>query len=1014
MSVETKLTVRGLARDPSAFAADAAGLLRRAENIVVRSEGVAESRPNFDLLREDTGSDTSPRSLFDFGGSVVSIESDGTFTTWKAKTEIGTLTPPIAGAWQPPNYDPDETSFAKSRGNLYLSGLFGPVALEGASGPGRFCGIDMRLVMDPWSGAFVTPVLGGLRYAYRLVFVRKDSHGYIRRSPPSERFILDGLMAAGMTITIPVSQMVAGDQVEIYRSLASATSATSPRPEHYLANTYTLTSANIISSSFTSVADTVADADLGAELYTDSSQDGAASAKFRPPSGAHLAWWARCMWYGRTAEASRYTLTMKTLGRAGNPVYWDDTGWTFTVGLNTATATRTAGIFVGMYVTGENNIGPELADTYIPANTQVTAIAGSTITLSNVALANGSETVLGYEFSAPDGLAAYNPVGTGTIGTASITSGVDTKFFRPGMWFWTNPGGVPTRGRILSITDSSHFVISVNLAANMSSTSFWVGDVLTINGVDFLYGSGDATGFGDGTPGAFGVPDQSLGRSRIGVVMDSLAMSIQTYAFIHPSFRVNAQIIGDRYKDPSHPVASTRDANGMWPWPGTVPVSIELEEGAPDGSSFRTSIALSGTCPNAWTPVLGSSDSTIRPNRVFFSDLDEPEAVPLVNFLDIGLLDEPIQSLVTLRDCLLVFKTDGLWRITGSGPSSWSVEQVDTTLRLVNPQSVAVMNGIAYAWCDRGFFAVDESSATSLSADLIDVELRAVVAFVLNQPRSHGVFVATWRQRNIVLLGVPSGNIATACAKVYCYSVTTQQWSEWPVTWNTAASAFYGDTVYVARASAVDEIRSGIAPRGYDREYAIADAAWTATSTSVLVQVADIGAWLPSVGDFIGATVGPTTTYRRILAVTPHGSPITSYTLTIEAVVAGADDASFTAREGASIVMEWHPHGPAGVPVGAICRELQPQIDIREGVQTTTVTTPRYVGGASSETTPTPATLVSNKPRSLAVQPLRFGASRQVARGANIAPYFETSDIFPIRVNGMSVVFEGTSERTRR
>ena len=71
-----------------------------------------------------------------------------------------------------------------------------------------------------------------------------------------------------------------------------------------------------------------------------------------------------------------------------------------------------------------------------------------------------------------------------------------------------------------------------------------------------------------------------------------------------------------------------------------------------------------------------------RANRLYFSDPDEPESVPLLNYVDIGAQQSPILALVPLRNALLVFKSDGVWRVTGYGPTNWTVDPLDPTMRL--------------------------------------------------------------------------------------------------------------------------------------------------------------------------------------------------------------------------------------------------------------------------------------------------------------------------------------------
>ena len=79
-----------------------------------------------------------------------------------------------------------------------------------------------------------------------------------------------------------------------------------------------------------------------------------------------------------------------------------------------------------------------------------------------------------------------------------------------------------------------------------------------------------------------------------------------------------------------------------------------------------------------------SSPSTRARGRLYWSKIQEPEAVPLLNFTDVGDRNRDILALVPLDRALIVFKEDGIYSVTGSAPSSWIVDEIDTTLRFID------------------------------------------------------------------------------------------------------------------------------------------------------------------------------------------------------------------------------------------------------------------------------------------------------------------------------------------
>jgi hypothetical protein len=59
--------------------------------------------------------------------------------------------------------------------------------------------------------------------------------------------------------------------------------------------------------------------------------------------------------------------------------------------------------------------------------------------------------------------------------------------------------------------------------------------------------------------------------------------------------------------------------------------------------------------------TISKSDNNRAQNRIYFSKLNQPEAVPIVNFVDIGSKDSPIERILGLRDNLFILKTDGIF-----------------------------------------------------------------------------------------------------------------------------------------------------------------------------------------------------------------------------------------------------------------------------------------------------------------------------------------------------------------
>lgn len=134
------------------------------------------------------------------------------------------------------------------------------------------------------------------------------------------------------------------------------------------------------------------------------------------------------------------------------------------------------------------------------------------------------------------------------------------------------------------------------------------------------------------------------------------------------------------------------------------------------GDSF-TVTSSRATC---WAPQLGTETSKddAAKNRIYFSKPDQPEAVPLLNYIDVGSKGDPIARIVPLRDSLYVFKKDeGIFRIFGE-PGSFSVREHDGGVRIIGRDTVSKLNNELFCFSEKGFVAVSEVGVRIVSTDI--------------------------------------------------------------------------------------------------------------------------------------------------------------------------------------------------------------------------------------------------------------------------------------------------------
>lgn len=171
------------------------------------------------------------------------------------------------------------------------------------------------------------------------------------------------------------------------------------------------------------------------------------------------------------------------------------------------------------------------------------------------------------------------------------------------------------------------------------------------------------------------------------------------------------------------------------------------------------------------------SDNLAIPNRLYWSKSGQPEAVPLVNYLEVGTRDEPIERILSLRDYLFVLKTDGIFMLSGySAP--FTVRQLDTE-KIDCPDSAVVLNNQIYMLSTNSVIVINESSPSIISRMIEDSILD-----VLKQEseyRSIG-FGVSYDDDRAYLLWLPTiinDEVATQCFR---YNIIERTWTRWTKT----------------------------------------------------------------------------------------------------------------------------------------------------------------------------------------------------------------------------------------
>jgi len=224
-----------------------------------------------------------------------------------------------------------------------------------------------------------------------------------------------------------------------------------------------------------------------------------------------------------------------------------------------------------------------------------------------------------------------------------------------------------------------------------STTKLVYDDTITINGITYTAKATENAGSGH-----FAIPSTGTDASRIADTAKSLVKIINLR-----QANVSAYYISNF---------------------GDLPGKIQIIANDYSLPQFAV-ISSKAQC---WNPVLpssgtdNSSTNDVNPNRIYFSKTQQPEAVPILNYLDAGVATDPIFRIIPLRDSVFVLKANAIFRIIGEDPTSLRISLFDNTVSLIATESAVEMNNSIYCYTDQGICAVSDNGIQIISRQIED------------------------------------------------------------------------------------------------------------------------------------------------------------------------------------------------------------------------------------------------------------------------------------------------------
>jgi len=212
------------------------------------------------------------------------------------------------------------------------------------------------------------------------------------------------------------------------------------------------------------------------------------------------------------------------------------------------------------------------------------------------------------------------------------------------------------------------------------------------------------------------------------------------------------------------------------------------------------------------------------PNRIYISKFSEPEAVPSLNFIDVGDEDDEITAMVASRDHLFIFKNDGIFRLTGEIVSSFRVDPHDNTAKLLAPRSARLLNNQIYCLTDQGVASVSNVGVSIVSRS-IEKELLRVTASQFDVKKLG--FATSYESEREYAIFVQTDDTDTSATQAYVYNTFTRGWVRWTGNWTCGRVSPIDDKMYLGGTSLNDDVvifqeRKSLTPLDYaDEQFAV-------------------------------------------------------------------------------------------------------------------------------------------------------------------------------------------------
>jgi len=649
-----------------------------------------------------------------------------------------------------------------------------------------------------------------------------------------------------------------------------------------------------LNNGYISILDITPDSFLGANLYTNpNSGEGILQSNYPPPLAQDITSYKGYTFFGNTSTVQRLNLSMLSV----SDLVSNTSTLTIQNGSSINTYTFVSGLAEIQTITTVADVAGSLNSKYFTINSANNTtkyyyyftngsgidpapagyVLGSSISFTNNDSANAiaSHIVLALQQNSDFIATANNPVVTVYNAAVGICAAAANGTASPGFSYVVTTAGVgedAANQKVIFSPVGNGLITSLSVANNtvittQSAHGLVTGQVVQISATD-------STPVADGN---YAITVTGANTFTIPVIVTTAGTigAWDLYPIYTPSQQITetSQSLIRVINQSGGEVIYASYLSG----PTEVPGQMLFQARHLSSAAFYITVDNSST-GGQFNPALPTSGNSVistnevKPNRLYYSKFQQPDAVPLVNYTDIGPQDKAIKRVLGLRDNLYVLKEEGVYRLSGfSAP--FSVYPFDFSTYILAPDSAVILNNLIYFISNQGISTISDTQVAVISRPIED----EIVPQFINPNFSTATFGVSYESDRAYYLFTTTKLGDVGATQCFRFNTFTQTWTVLNLTKRCGIVNSFDDKLYLGAidVSYIEQERKSLDRTDYaDREVASTIAANSISGTNIT---------LPSLTNISAYDIGLQTQYvsisefNRLLTKLDRDSLLTSH-----------------------------------------------------------------------------------------------------------------------------------------